>query len=684
MYKKLLLFVVPIFLSLDFPNIKPPTDEILWDKWGIPHIYASTDDNLYYMMGWAQMHNHGNLILKLYGEGRAKSSEYWSEDIGRDKLLHQLGVLNASQKAYALLPQKEKQVLISFAKGINTYAEQNPNELEEKYKVVLPVKPEDILQHTFRVFYLEFLINRNISKANKWTAGSNGWAISGSKTTSGNSMLMANPHLNWDDFWLFFEAHLITETNDLYGTTLVGLPTIGIGFNKNLGWTHTVNTLDNVDLYELTLQNGQYQLDNEFHDFTIDSVQIIEKTGSEKKATTVLRKQSAFGMVYKEEGNKAIAIKWPNTDGKLNIIGQWLAMGESQSLEEFQGALAMNGLPLFNVIYSDKENNILYHFGGNAPKKNGDWKKWQNIVASTSSDDLWQGYYSSEEVPTYLNPESGWIQNANDPPYTSTFPAAIRPDDYPSHMAPNAMGFRPQRSALLIKDAMNLNLDQLIALKHDTKSEYFLRIKEDLRNINSMELDSLTKEALEILLSWNGAFEANSTGPVLFGMLAKELGSKGVFAEEWDFNDPLNTPRKLKDLSHVTSSLQIAAEKHQQIYGSLAVSYGDVYRLEVGNHSYAANGGAGSLGIFRTMNYSPKGKGQFIATHGETYVCATEFGKEVTAKALMSYGNATQAHSPHVGDQLELFSKKQLRKVLLQREDQLQNLEKREQLSQMQ
>ena len=47
----------------------------------------------------------------------------------------------------------------------------------------------------------------------------------------------------------------------------------------------------------------------------------------------------------------------------------------------------------------------------------------------------------------------------------------------------------------------------------------------------------------------------------------------------------------------------------------------------------------------------------------------------------MSYGNATQAHSPHVGDQLELFSKKQLRKVLLQREDQLQNLEKREQLS---
>lgn len=683
MYKKLLLLIIPFLLGLDFQNFNQPNDEILWDKWGIPHIYGSTDVNLYYMMGWAQMHNHGNLILKLYGEGRAKSSEYWGENFEQDKLLHQLGVLNASQQAYAQLPLKEKQVLISFAEGINAYAEQHLDELEEKYKVVLPVKAEDILQHTFRVFYFEFLINRNIRKAKNWTAGSNGWAINGSKTASRNSMLLANPHLNWDDFWLFFEAHLISDTNDLYGATLVGLPTIGIGFNKNLGWTHTVNTLDNVDLYELSLQNGQYKLDNEFHDFTTDSLQIIEKTESGKRETIVLRKQSAFGMVFKEEGNKAIAIKWPNTDGKLNIIGQWLAMGESQNLEEFQVALAMNGLPLFNVIYSDKENNILYHFGGNAPKKNGDWKKWQNIVASTSSDDLWQGYYSSEEVPTYLNPESGWIQNANDPPYTSTIPVAIKPEDYPPHMAPNAMGFRPQRSALLIKDAENLSLDEFIALKHDTKSEYFLKIKEDLRNINSMELDSLTKEALEILLSWDGAFEANSTGPVLFSMFAKELGSKGVFAEEWDFKDPLNTPRKLKDLSHVISSIKIAAEKHQGTYGSLAVSYGDVYHLEVGNHSYAANGGAGSLGIFRTMNYSPKGNGQFYASHGETYVCATEFGEEITAKALMSYGNATQPGNPHVGDQLKLFSKKQLRKVLLKREDQLQHLEKREQLSQM-
>jgi len=68
--------------------------------------------------------------------------------------------------------------------------------------------------------------------------------------------------LPWTDFWLFFEAHLITEQNDLYGATLVGMPTLGIGFNEHLGWTHTVNTIDNVDTYEIEIKDGQYKMDD--------------------------------------------------------------------------------------------------------------------------------------------------------------------------------------------------------------------------------------------------------------------------------------------------------------------------------------------------------------------------------------------------------------------------------------
>jgi acyl-homoserine-lactone acylase len=326
----------------------------------------------------------------------------------------------------------------------------------------------------------------------------------------------------------------------------------------------------------------------------------------------------------------------------------------------------------------------MYHFGGNIPKKNGDWKKWQGIVPSESSKDFWQGYYSSKEVPAYINPETGWIQNANDPPYTSTIPNTIDPKDYPSHIAPNGMSFRPQRSARLIKEAENLTLTDFIELKHDTKAEFALRIKEELKTVNSTFEDSLTGEALKILHKWDGAFDATSNGPVLFSMFVKELGTFGIFETDWSFNDPLNTPRGLKNEAEVLASLKNAAENHLAKYGTLNMAYGKVYQLKVGNLTYDGNGGAGPLGIFRTVDYTSGQDGKYYAAHGETFVCVMEFGEEVKAEALLTYGNATQAHSSHVGDQLKLFAEKKLRKVWLKREEQLKNLEKTEKLSDMQ
>jgi len=665
------------------PNQKTFKNEILWDTWGIPHIYATSNSELYKMMGWAQMRNHGDLILKLYGEARAKSGEYWGENIQRDQLLHQLGLIDAARQAYNNLPNEDKNILNVFAEGINAYATKYANKIDEKYHIVLPVVPQDIIYHSFRVMYMEFLINFNLQTANKWTPGSNAWAINGTKTTSGNSMLLANPHLPWNDLWLFFEAHFVTENNNLYGTTLVGLPTIGIGFNENLGWTHTVNTLDNVDLYELTIQDNQYEIDNGFQDLDIDSVKVVLITDSSSTEHVVYKKRSEFGMVLREAGNKALAIKWPNMDGEFNVLGQWRAMGEAQSLKEFKDALDMNALPLFNVIYSDKEDNILYHFCGNVPKKNGNWGKWQSVVQGNSSKELWQGYYSADELPGYINPESGWIQNANDPPYTSTIPPAIVPEDYPSHIAPNYMIFRPQRSARLIQSGKNLTLENFINLKHDTKSELALRIKEELVDLKAISEDSLTLAALDVLTKWDGSYDASSRGAVLFINLINEIGTEGYWDSKWSFQNSLVTPNGFKDNTFILSSLKNAARKQLDQLGTLSIPYGDLFRLKVGDYEYAGNGGGGYLGLFRTLYFTPGSDGKFYVYHGDSFVCAIEFGEIVKAKALLSYGNATQVNNPHVGDQLKLFAEKKLRDVWLTREAQLANLELIEKLGDM-
>ncbi len=46
--------------------------EILWDNWGIPHIFASDEPKLMEAFGWAQAQGHGDLLLTLYGEARCK------------------------------------------------------------------------------------------------------------------------------------------------------------------------------------------------------------------------------------------------------------------------------------------------------------------------------------------------------------------------------------------------------------------------------------------------------------------------------------------------------------------------------------------------------------------------------------------------------------------------------------
>ena len=106
--------------------------------------------------------------------------------------------------------------------------------------------------------------------------------------------------------------------------------------------------------------------------------------------------------------------------------------------------------------------------------------------------------------------------------------------------------------------------------------------------------------------------------------------------------------------------------------------WGQVYRLRVGGRDLPANGGPGDLGIFRVVNFTEDKDGKMRATSGDSYVATIEFGPTVRARSLVSYGNASQPGSPHMGDQLDLFVNKQLKPVWLTREEVEKNLERRE------
>jgi acyl-homoserine-lactone acylase len=71
---------------------EPPSElEILWDTWGVPHIFAPDDEALYYGLGWTQMQNHADVILRLYGQARGRAAEYWGERyVDSDSQVHRL------------------------------------------------------------------------------------------------------------------------------------------------------------------------------------------------------------------------------------------------------------------------------------------------------------------------------------------------------------------------------------------------------------------------------------------------------------------------------------------------------------------------------------------------------------------------------------------------------------------
>lgn len=79
--KRLWLALFLLALSLGSTAAAAPRSaEILWDKWGVPHVSAKDTQSLFYAFGWAQMQSHGNLLLRLYGESRGRAAEYWGQE----------------------------------------------------------------------------------------------------------------------------------------------------------------------------------------------------------------------------------------------------------------------------------------------------------------------------------------------------------------------------------------------------------------------------------------------------------------------------------------------------------------------------------------------------------------------------------------------------------------------------
>lgn len=666
--------------------------EVLWDTWGVPHIFGKDEAALFYAFGWAQMRSHGDLLLQLYAQARGRAAEYWGEryvDSDRWMLVNEVPA-RAERWLGAQAPHI-RAYLESFVAGINAFAEQNPELVGEEVRVVLPVRVTDVLAHQQRVLHFTFMANpamvSGMSRQWQANAGSNAWAVAPGRSATGNALLLANPHLPWSDLYTFYEAHLVGPGIDAYGAALVGFPLPIIAFNGHLGWTHTVNTIDTADLYELTLQGDGYLFDGEVRAFeTSQSVLRVRQPDGTVAEQPLTIRRSVHGPVVAEQGGRALALRVAGLDA-AQLAQQYWDMLRATDRAQFEATLARLQLPMFNVIYADRHGEILHVFNGTVPvRPRGDWAYWQGIVPGDSSATLWTQTHQYFTLPRVLNPVSGWLQNANDPPWTTTIPFPLEPAFFPPYMAPQRpMAFRPMRSARMLAEAPRMTLDRMIELKHSTRMQAADHLVQDVVAAARAIGDPDARAAADVLERWDRTADADSRGGVLFQAFYRELARQrwptgSPFEVQWTPRAPLTTPDGLADPRLTVGVLSRAAQQVRGAHGSIDVAWGEVHRLRRDTLDLPGNGGPGALGIFRSVDFEriPGDTTRTVATGGDSYVAVIEFSQPVRARAVLTYGNASQPDSPHRTDQLPLFAAKQLREVWLTREQVLQNLSLRE------
>ena len=132
--------------------------EILWDHYGVPHIFAPDRESMFYAEGWAQTQAQANLLLRLYGESRGRGAEYWgAAGLDLDRWVQLNGVPERAKEWYDAQTPTFRTYVDEFARGINDFAKAHPDQIAPEVRVVLPVSGVDVIGHSLRAVHYMYM-----------------------------------------------------------------------------------------------------------------------------------------------------------------------------------------------------------------------------------------------------------------------------------------------------------------------------------------------------------------------------------------------------------------------------------------------------------------------------------------------------------------------------------------------
>lgn len=679
--------------------------EIIRDNFGVPHIYGKTDADAVFGMLYAQCEDDFPRVERNYYWAIGRLAEVEGEQALYSDLRARLYMTIDEAKAhYEKAPDWLKELCQAYADGINYYLHTHPEVTPKAITRFEPWMPmfffegsiggdiESVSTRGIASFYGQngqVAMSELTEKEDLFEEprGSNGFAIAGEHTASGNAMLLINPHTS---FYFRGESQVVSEEGlNAYGATTWGQFFIYQGFNEKNGWMHTSTRVDFKDDFLETVEERdgklQYKYGDEWRDVWTSEVTLKYKDGDEMKERTFPMYRTHHGPITGKTGDRwiATALNWEPVDALI----QSFTRTKTSNHEGFWEMMKIRRNSSNNTVYADADGNIAYYHGDFIPKRDPQFDYSRPVDGSNPQTD-WQGMHELEDIITIVNPANGWIQNCNSTPFTAAAEFSPKQEDYPFYMAPDEENFRGIHAVRVLSKASDLTLDGLINLAYDPYIPAFERTIPGL--ISALDKNPTKKrqlkEAYDILKAWDFATGKESIAMTIAQFYGNayyrsgQMPRQGNGMERFEYlGNGLADAKKIEILETALKNIEDdfgtwklhwgEYNRFQRLSGDIDLEYDDDQpSIAVG----MASGRWGALASFGANAHDTK---KIYGSSGNSFIAVVEFGDKVKAKSMLAGGQSNDPNSPHFYDQAQRYADVEFKDVPFYKEDVLAKAE---------
>jgi acyl-homoserine lactone acylase PvdQ len=346
-------------------------------------------------------------------------------------------------------------------------------------------------------------------------------------------------------------------------------------------------------------------------------------------------------------------------------------------------------------VYADAEGNIAYWHGNFLPKRDAKYD-WSKPVDGSTSATAWQGYHTVDESVHIYNPQNGWLQNCNSTPFTVAGKYSPKKADYAAYLAPDGENFRGINAVRVLDEEKKYNLDKVIKAGYDTRLAAFEVLLPALINIYDNKLNKSDtaylqlKDVMAVLKKWNYRCAENSVATTLAITWGEKL--LPLMAKIKDKGDQVEVARYFAanaTADELINPMLAVIKELKNNFGKWQVAWGEInrfqrisndieYKFDDSKPSLPDGFASATWGMLPSYSSSTyPGTKKRYGYHGNSFICAVEFGKRIKAKSLLAGGESGDTKSKHFFDQGLMYSKGQFKDVLFYKEDVLKHVERK-------